>query len=100
MKSGIVILERKTSSSRSRKTAIAVAWMKGFFNRVGDRMPDGVEVNLPSYMTKKLLHEYLSEDLTQSGDVVISYTQLIHLMDTDFPDVRIPKVFLFVLLCE
>lgn len=55
-------------------------------------MPDGVEINLPSYLNFKLLHEYMCEDLAKDGDVAISYTQLIHIMKTDFPKVRIPKV--------
>ena len=92
MKSGILIIESKVNSSRSQKTDVAVAWMRQFFNCVGDRMPDGVEINLPSYLNFKLLHEYMCEDLAKDGDVAISYTQLIHIMKTDFPKVRIPKV--------
>ena len=95
MKAGIHILERKgTSFNTTRRTEIAMAWMKSFFSRVGDRMPDGVELHLPSYLNFKMLHAFMIEDLTKVNDDVISYTQFVNLMKTKFPDVRIPKVWL------
>ena len=58
-------------------TDVAVAWMKQFFNRVGDIMPDDVEINLPIYLKYQLLHGYMCEDLAKDGDPVISYTQIL-----------------------
>ena len=92
VKSGVLQIERKISSSRSRKTDIAVAWMAHFFNCVGDIMPDGVEINLPSYLNYKLMYGYMCKDLANNGDEVISYTQFTCVMKGDFPEVRIPKV--------
>ena len=92
MKSGVLQIERCISSSRSRKTDLAVAWMKHFFNRVGDIMPDGVEINLPSYLNYRLLYGYMCKDLANDGDAVICYTQFTYIMKGDFPEVLIPKV--------
>ena len=93
MKSGVFILERKLSSSRLQKTDIAVPCMNQLFHHVGDIMPDGVAINLPSYFNFKLLHKYMSEDLVKNSDPIISYTQFVQIMKSDFPDVQIPKVF-------
>ena len=51
------ISSRSLSRAWEQVTDVAVAWMKQFFNHVGDIiMPDGVEINLPSYLNYQLLH--------------------------------------------
>ena len=100
VKSGICQIEPHRCSRQSQKTDVAVAWIKLFVQRIGDRMPDGVVINLPSFMNLKLLHNYMSEDLSKEGDSVISYTQFYYIMKNNFPDVHIPKVKCYYFFCR
>ena len=66
--------------------------MKLTFNRIGDKMPDTLAVNLPSYLDNCMIHGYMKEDFAKLGEEVVSYSQFCRLMKLDFPDVLIPKI--------
>ena len=91
---GLVTYEESCSDSVStrHKTNIAKAWMKLTFNRIGDKMPDTLAINLPSYLDNQIIYSYMKEDFAKLGEDVICYSQFCRLMKLEFPDVLIPKV--------
>ncbi|XP_068675637.1 uncharacterized protein [Montipora foliosa] len=72
------------------KTNVSKAWMKLLFSRIGDKMPDSLAINLPSYLDYRILYGWMKQDLT--GEEMICYSQFCRIMNSDFPDVSIPKV--------
>ena len=91
---GLVIAgENKLNSLGQRhKTNAAKAWMRLFFNRVGDKMPDTLAINLPSYLDNRIIYGYLKDEFSALGEEMICYSQFCRIMKLDFPDVSIPKV--------
>lgn len=92
---GLVLYENENqfnSVGQRHKTSVAKAWMQMLFSRIGDKMPDTLVINLPSYLDNRILYGYLKDDLTQLGEQVISYSQFCRILNLDFPDVLIPKV--------
>ena len=92
---GLVTYEHKrqlNSMGQKHKTNVAKAWMGLYFKGIGDRMPDSLAINLPSYLDNRIIYEYLKNDLKQRDEKVICYSQFCRIMRLDFPDVLIPKV--------
>lgn len=92
---GLVVYENENQYNpvgQRHKTSVAKAWMQLSFSRIGDKMPDTLVINLPSYLDNRILYGYLKDDLTQLGEQVISYSQFCRILNLDFPDVLIPKV--------
>ncbi|XP_068753053.1 uncharacterized protein [Montipora capricornis] len=82
-------LENRFRGQR-HKTNVSKAWMKLLFSRIGDKMPDSLAINLPSYLDYRILYGWMKQDLT--GEEMICYSQFCRIMNSDFPDVSIPKV--------
>ena len=102
-KNGVVTCEfanLPTPQGQRHKTNVAKAWMKLFFSRIGDRMPDTLAINLPSYLDYRIIYSYLRNDLAQREELSICYSHFCRVMKDDFPDVFIPKVPYFINLCE
>lgn len=92
---GVVTFELQPHSQGQRhKTNVAKAWMRLFFGRIGDKMPDSLAINLPSYLDNRIIYGYLKDDLVQRKEQPICYSQFCRIMNKDFPDVFIPKVTL------
>ena len=91
--SGILFIERVTSpKSRLPKSYDAVAWMRRYFNQVGDHMPDRMAIHLPSFLTNALVYSRMKEELEAKNQTVISVSHFYNLWTTEFPHVSIPKV--------
>lgn len=90
-------LESQLNSHGHRhKTNVAKAWMRLFFSRIGDKMPNTLAINLPSYLDCSIIYGYLKHDVTQREEQLICYSQFCRIMNLDFPDVFIPKVTFFI----
>ena len=92
---GLVIYENKKQQNavgQRHKTSVAKAWMQMTFSRIGDKMPDSLVINLPSYLDNCIIYGYLKDDLTEHGEEVICYSQFCRIMKKDFSDVLIPPV--------
>ena len=95
---GVVTFELQPHTQGQRhKTNVAKAWMRLFFGRIGDKMPDSLAINLPSYLDNRIIYGYLKDDLAQRKEQPICYSQFCRIMNKDFPDVFIPKVTLTVI---
>lgn len=56
-------------------------------------MPGGVEIHLPCWLNYKTLYGMMKDDLgKQKESALVSYSLFCSIMNTDFPDVKIPKV--------
>lgn len=86
---GLVIAgENKLNSLGQRhRTNGAKAWMRLFFNRVGDKMPDTLAINLPSYLDNRIIYGYLKDGFSPLGEKIICYSQFCCIKNFDFPDV-------------
>lgn len=73
-------------------TNVAKAWMRLLSNRVGDKMPDTLAINLSNYLDYPTIYGYLRDELTVLGEDIICYSQFCWLIKNDFSDVFIPKV--------
>lgn len=61
---GVVTFDRGSRpNSQRHKTNVAKAWMTLFFIRIGDKMPDTLAINLPSYLDHRIIYGYLTDDL-------------------------------------
>ena len=47
------------------KTSKAVAWMRQYFERIGDKRPDKEGIYLPTCLTRKRIHETMTEEFLQ-----------------------------------
>ena len=80
----------------SRVTAVTLrttSWMSSFFHKVGDHMPMFCDIHLPSCLTKLDVFELACDDLLQGGLECSSLSQFYSIWSTEFPHVKIPKVF-------
>ncbi len=90
---GVLFFEQiKSPKSRMEKSHESVAWMKQFFDKVGDKMPDRLAIHLPSFMTQTSVYSRMKEDLLTQNLPVISSSHFYNLWAADFPHVTIPKV--------
>lgn len=90
---GVLFFERVISpNGRREKSNSAVAWMRLYFEQIGDRMPDRLAIHLPSFLTQSAVYMRMKEDFKTTNQPVVSNSQFHHLWTTEFPHVSIPKV--------
>ena len=70
-------------------TNVANAWMRLLSNRVGDKMPDTLAINLPDCLAYPTIYGYLRDELTVFGEDGICYSQFYRLINDEFSDVFI-----------
>ena len=85
-------LSRETEYMNGLKANIARSWMKEYFKAVGEKMPYGNQVLLPSFMNKKFVFTKLKEDIIQTENECISYSRVCKLWCSEFSYVKIPAV--------
>ena len=51
-------------ATKRHKTSIAKAWMRPKFSKIGEKMPDTLAINLPSYLYNHIISSYLTDDLS------------------------------------
>ena len=56
-----------SSLRKSDKVKIASVWLDGYVNRIGDRMPHTEKINLPCFLTKKIIYQQMTDELSQQG---------------------------------
>lgn len=79
----------------SEKTDDAKAWMKVFFDSIGEHMPHTKQTHLPSFLTKGEVYQRMISEMEESGieeSGVISRSQFYSLWDLHFSHVVIPQV--------
>ena len=79
----------------SEKTDDAKAWMKVFFDSIGEHMPHTKQIHLPSFLTKGEVYQRMISEMEESGieeSGVISRSQFYSLWDLHFSHVVIPQV--------
>ena len=75
------------------KSNDASAWMKNYFEQMGDHMPDNNRIHLPSFLTKREVYQRMMSDLTDCGiKKIISLSTFYDLWERDFCHVLIPEV--------
>ena len=91
---GIVTVSiEKRSRVLASKSLAAIAWMKSYFDRVGDKRPDKEGVYLPTCLTEFMIYNTMLEELHFEQDPKpICFSQFNKLFHSHFPNVSIPKV--------
>lgn len=77
------------------KTSKAVAWMRQYFERIGDKRPDKEGIYLPTCLTRKRIYEIMTEEFLQVEGPhaeIICMSQFDKLFNREFKEVTIPKV--------
>lgn len=83
-------IKRPTSKSLD-----ASAWMKSYFTRMGDYMPDSNRIHLPSFLTKREVYQKMCLDLSDIGIMdIVSQSTFYELWDREYNHVLIPEVIL------
>lgn len=83
----------RRSRSLSAKSQQAIAWMRSYFDRVGDKRPDKDGIYLPSCLTERSIYNYMVETLYKSNaNEAVCFSQFNKLYRKYFPNVSIPKV--------
>ena len=77
--------------SLSSKSLEAVAWMRSYFNRVGDKRPDKDGIYLPTCLSEKTIYNMFLEDHV-TREKPVCFSQFNKLYRNYFPNVTIPKV--------
>lgn len=92
-KSCIEVGSCRRSRSLSHKSLEGIAWMRSYFERVGDKRPDKDGIYLPTCLTEKAIFSVMVEEL-YGGDSSksMSFSQFNKLFRSHFPNVTIPKV--------
>ena len=83
--------------SLSSKSLEAVAWMKSYFDRVGDKRPDKDGIYLPTCLSEKTMYNMMVAD-NATRESPVCFSQFNKLYRNHFPNVTIPKVSYTVLL--
>lgn len=91
---GIVITEaEKRSRSLAPKSLEAIAWMKTYFERIGDKRPDKDGIYLPTCLTEKMIYDTMVEDVySGKQSSAVCFSQFNKIYRQHFPNVTIPKV--------
>lgn len=75
------------------KATDASAWMRSYFESMGDYMPDSNRIHLPSFLTKRDLYQKMCSDLTEAGmKKIISQSTFYELWEKEYSHVVIPEV--------
>lgn len=87
------VITHSNSKNPLLKTNEALAWMEGFFDLMGERMPDRATVHLPSCLSKLSIYHRLEEEMKERGrSNTISQSQFFSLWKSHFTRVTIPTV--------
>ena len=81
--------------NKSEKYEVAKAWMKRYFDRIGDKMPHIQQTHLPHFLSKRTVYNFMSNELLQQGHTSKSILSLSHfysLWAKEFSYCIIPKV--------
>ena len=83
----------KCSRVLAPKSLAAIAWMKNYFDRVGDKRPDKEGIYLPTCLTEFTIYNVMLDELRlEHGSKPICFSQFNKLFHGHFPYVTIPKV--------
>lgn len=94
---GILFFEKVLSpKSRQGKSNDAIAWMRLYFDQIGDQMPDRLAVHLPSFLTQAAVYSRMKEEFESRGQPVVSSSHFYGLWGSDFSHVSIPKVYIML----
>ena len=75
------------------KSDEAKAWMKRYFELIGDQMPNCNQIHLPSWETQKDVYQrYVSDMQQQNIEGVVSLKTFYRLWNEDYSHVVIPEV--------
>ena len=75
------------------RTNETCAWMRSFFNWMGEKMPDRATVHLPSSLTKLHVFKRMVDDLQSRGkESIIQKSHFFEIWKSQFKHVTIPKV--------
>lgn len=77
------------------RTEQAVAWMNGWFQLVGDHMPDSQMIHLPNFLTREGIYKEMEQEMRAEGmmkEEIVSLSHFHQLWSKHFPCVSIPKV--------
>lgn len=85
MEGNIVVPSEKRSRCLSPKSMEGIAWIRSYFERIGDKRPD------------RAIFDMMVEDLYM-GDATkgICFSQFNKIFRNQFPNVTIPKVTIFI----
>ena len=88
-----------TDHPRQAKTLQTIAWMKQYFDRIGDKRPDKHGIFLPTCLTVKKLYNIMVEELfSNDEEAAICYSNFCTIFKSDFKNVTIPKVSIISLV--
>lgn len=97
----MVVHGNKGMKRPTSKSLDAAAWMKSYFDRMGDHMPDCNRIHLPSFLNKREVYQKMHEDLSESGlKDIISQSTFYDLWEKDFSYVLIPEVSFFIMIAN
>lgn len=92
-------LALKKTRQISAKSCQAIAWLSSFFERIGDKRPDKDGIYLPTCLTERSIYGRLIEELYKGdSERAICFSQFNRLFRTEFSNVTIPKVLLYLQL--
>ena len=95
-RSGVSKAKRKTPvRSEQTKCSEAKAWMKAYFDLIGDRMPHIQRIHLPQFLTKNDIYIRMKRELREQGlneKEIISLSTFYRFWKTNFREVLIPQV--------
>ena len=80
---------------KTEKHRVANAWMKRYFDQIGDKMPHIEQIHLPSFLSKKVVYDLMCAELAEQGlceEDIISLSGFSSLWSSEFPSCVIPKV--------
>ena len=90
---GCLKVSKSAERSPLQKSHEAIAWMHGYFDLVGDFMPNRMVVHLPSNLSKLSVYQRMVTDMTnRKKDSIISKSHFFRLWEEHFSHVNIPKV--------
>ena len=95
VENGGISLLSSQQKSPCVKTSKAVAWMRQYFERIGDKRPDKEGIYLPTCLTRKKVYEIMTEEFLQvegPNAEIICMSQFDRVFSRDFKEVTIPKV--------
>ena len=98
--SGSLVVVHDTQRSPRLRTNQAIAWMKNYFDLIGDKLPHRMSVHLPSNLSKLAIYQRMTADFQKRREnIIISQSNFFRIWDENFPEVVIPKVRVFAREC-
>ena len=85
-------IPRKQPRNSTPKKKNAVSWMKIYFEKIGEKMPDHKGIHLPSFITRRKMYRLMKADLALINEKSVTYSTFCKIMKDEFSFVKIPKV--------